>query len=421
MTEIRYSRENRETSSEAVALPGSKSMAARALVIHYVRDMKSQVRNLPDCDDTRELSAALRKLSSLVPSLPDRMNEKNPEQPEAAFNLGTGGTSLRFFTALAASVPGLVSTVNCSDALRKRPLAGLVEALRMAGARIEYIGKEGFPPMRIFGRRLPGDEVEMSGKVSSQFISAMLMVSELWEKPLSLRLEGGMVSRPYVEMTEKMLLNNKKDAFDIEPDWSAASYFYELALLSPGKPVRIGRLCDPKRSVQGDSAAAALFGRLGVETRLLPDGGAVLLGAVGRIEALASGGETVEFDLGDVPDLTPALAVGMCLAGIRFRFTNVAHLRQKECDRMAALQTNLGKLGYRLVCGDSTLEWKGERMPAVEAPVIESYADHRMAMAFSLAATKRDGVRIDDTACVSKSFPGFYNELPKLGFSAKEA
>ncbi len=377
--------------------------------------MKSPIRNLPDCDDTRELSAALKKLSDRIPSAKDWIASSTPYIIEEYFNLGTGGTSLRFFTALAASIPGLNSVVDCSEALKRRPLAGLTDALTKAGANIAFVSADGYPPMKVCGKYLPGGKVAMDGKVSSQFISALLMASELWKHPLELELKSGMVSRPYVEMTEKMLLNHNQE-FNIEPDWSAASYFYELALVAAGVPVRMARLCEPSSSVQGDSACAAIFDKLGVKTDIFSDGSALLYGDPGVVSRLAVSEELVEFDLGDVPDLTPALAVGMCNAGIRFRFSNVAHLRHKECDRMAVLHDELSKLGYKLICGESTLEWNGETCRKLENAVIDCHADHRIAMAFSIAAVKTGEIKINDSECVSKSFPGYFDELLKVGF-----
>lgn len=417
MTQINYDKRN--ASDEAIELPGSKSMAARALVIHYIRGGEVPIRHLPDCDDTRELGAAIMKLRSLIPSLPIYMEQyKDGNAPvEADFNLGTGGTSLRFFTALAASLPGLNSVIDCSDALRRRPLAGLTDALRQAGAEIDFIGSPGYPPFRIIGKRLHGGTVRMDGKVSSQFISALIMVSDLWERPLDLKLEGGMVSRPYVEMTEKMTL--LKDDFEIEPDWSAASYFYEMALVCPDREIKVARLCRPEMSVQGDSRCASLFETLGVMTEWLPDGSAVLRGDGALIAELAASGDVLTMDLGDVPDLTPALAVGMCLAGIRFRYLNVAHLRHKECDRMAVIAAELSKIGFALDCGESTMEWTGRRLPVGENEVIDSHADHRMAMAFALAASKLGYITIRDAACVSKSFPDYFSQIAKEGFVSR--
>lgn len=380
-----------------IDLPGSKSMAARALIIDYIRGGDGDMQNMPDCDDTRELTAALKQLREA-----ENMN----------FNLGTGGTSMRFFTALAASIAGLDAYVDCSDALRRRPLVLLTEALKRAGADIEYLEREGYAPLRIRGRKLPGGDLTIDGTVSSQYISALLMASLLWESPMNLKVEGE-ISRPYVVMTEKMI--EREGRVVIESDWSAASYIYEAALLMPGCEIEVRSLTPSEDSVQGDSACAHLYAQLGVETRWNEDGSATLCCNPAKLAQLIDSGVVVEFDLGDVPDLTPSLAVGMALAGIHFRFTNVAHLRHKECDRMSALQNELGKLGYVVEADGESMQWNGEMQKEMPAEPIESYDDHRIAMSFALVALKRGAVAIHNADCVSKSFPAYFKEMAKIG------
>ncbi len=386
-----------------IEIPGSKSVAARRLIIDYIRGEAPEYVNMPRCDDTLELSAALRDL---------RLGLSGNR-----YDLGSGGTSMRFFTALVASIEGFDGIVDCSPQLRRRPLSPLVDALRAVGADIEYLEEEGCPPIYIKGGKLKGGEVAVDAGISSQFISALMLVSRLWALPLSLGLRGEIVSRPYVEMTKRLLeMSDDDSAPYIEGDWSAAAFFYAYCLLVPDKDVRIGLLRKPDLSVQGDAAVADIFKYLGVESEWEGDGEVVLRGNRHVIDSRRSMSVPVEFDMGDVPDLVPALAVCMALAGIRFRFIKVSHLRHKESDRLSALQTEMGKIGFAVETGDDFISWDGIRLPMSKEVIIESYEDHRIAMAFSIAAAKLHHITIRGGECVSKSFPGFYGELRKIGF-----
>lgn len=215
-----------------IEIPGSKSVAARRLIIDYIRGEAPEYVNMPRCDDTLELSAALRDL---------RLGLSGNR-----YDLGSGGTSMRFFTALVASIEGFDGIVDCSLQLRRRPLSPLVDALRAVGADIEYLEEEGCPPIYIKGGKLKGGEVAVDAGISSQFISALMLVSRLWALPLSLGLRGEIVSRPYVEMTKRLLeMSDDDSAPYIEGDWSAAAFFYAYCLLVPDKDVRIGLLRKP--------------------------------------------------------------------------------------------------------------------------------------------------------------------------------
>lgn len=398
---IYYDRSRPAAQDAAVVLPGSKSMAARILVLDCVNGYAGERMDLPCCDDTRELAAALRMLGRNVAG--------------QKYYLGSGAASLRFFTALAASVDGFDGVVDCSGQLRRRPLSPLVTALRGMGADVRYMEREGYPPLYIKGKKLDGGAVEIDGGVSSQFISALLLVSSLWTRPLELRVTNGIVSEPYVEMTRRMI--EMDGVCGIEPDWSAAAFFYELALLCPGRTVEIERLAAPGVSLQGDAESAGIFHALGVGTRVTSSGSVVLKGDPSVIGRMAGLGRPIELDLGRMPDLVPALTVGMALAGIEFRFVNIGHLRHKESDRIAALQTEMGKIGFGLESGSDWMSWTGSRLPVGEDKTVDSHDDHRIAMAFAPAAAKLDNIGIRGVGCVAKSFPGFMSELGKVGFT----
>lgn len=412
LIQINYDKRNTREVSGGITLPGSKSMAARLLILDFIHDINERHaesegkrlrrETLPDCDDTRYLDEALRKLARI------------PTGDE--FYLGDGATSLRFFVALLASLPDFDGKVDGSAQLRRRPLAPLVEALRGAGAQIRYLDKEGYLPIYIKGGKLKGGRIEVNGSVSSQFISALKLASLLWQRPAQLTIDGEAVSAPYIKMTERMI--EKGIECGIEKDWSAATFFYEVALLLPGVEIRLERLTDPARSMQGDAGVADIFNLLGVETR--KDGDDIIIrGKREIIETMRSLAIPMEFDLGGMPDAVPALAVGMALAGIKYRFCNVGHLRHKESNRLLALKNEMEKIGVALEITNDSLSWNGGRLPVAENEVIESEGDHRIAMAFAPAAAKLGYVTIRDPQCVDKSFPDYFGQLAKLGFDAR--
>lgn len=389
---------------EPVRLPTSKSIAARALILAYVNGNATELRGLPDCDDTRELAEAMHMLREDMAGC-------------RSYDLGTGGTSLRFFLALAASLPGFDARIDCSDALRSRPLKPLIDSLRQAGADIECLRQEGYAPLHVKGRVLDGSGVAVSGAASSQFRSALMMVSQLWTVPFTDAEDAHGVSLPYVSMTRRMveIFRERPSKFVIEPDWSALSYFYEYALLRPDMDVEVENMPPVEGSLQGDSACAAIFGGLGVETRINPDGSGVLRGNKEMIERLRDAKETVSIDMKDVPDLVPALAVGLCCAGIRFRMTGIGHLRHKESNRLSALSEEMSKAGYRLEAGEDSLSWEGARLPSGEDETHFAHRDHRIAMALAVTAVTRRHVSIRGAEAVTKSFPTFFAQLAQLG------
>lgn len=354
-----------------ITLPGSKSIAARALILDRVYGLGLIFENMPDCDDTRELQSALRALDSGC----------------RYFDLGTGGTSLRFFTAYVASLPGFECTVDCSDALRHRPLAPLIDALRRAGAEIECLDEEGRAPVRIRGARLNSRNVQVDATISSQFASALMLVSDMGESPVCISESTEMVSRPYIDMTRRMVADFRTFRtagirhYVIEPDWSAASYFYEYKLLNHAVEFEMRGLMPPGVSLQGDARCAELF--------------------------MNRGGN---MDMRQTPDLVPALAVGLCVAGITFSMSGVANLRHKESNRLAAISEEMTKAGYILEVTDDSLSWCGTRCEPDAAPEFDAHGDHRIAMALWAAGFRN----IRGKESVSKSFPSFFEEFSKL-------
>lgn len=394
-------------STVIVHLPGSKSIAARALICCRTLGRR-ELRNLPDCDDTRELVAALEQFDAGGGS-------------GQVYDLGTGATSLRFFLALAASSPGFDGVIDCTDALRQRPIRPLVDALRSLGADIEYLAEHGRPPLRVRGRRLDGGAVTLPDGLSSQFASALLLASPLWNRPLELSEKSiPSVSRPYFEMTRDVMRRFSESnsmPFVIESDWSAAAPLYQFALMCPGTVVRLAGLIAPERSLQGDSAASALFGSLGITTVFGEDTDGAYADIVAdsaQVATLTASNTPQRLDMRDTPDLVPSLVTALCFAGIRFELTGVGHLRLKESDRVATLILELSKAGFQLSATEDSIAWSGNRCGVDGAPEYDSHGDHRIAMAMAVAVAVTGKGTLSGKEAVGKSFPGFFEELSKL-------
>lgn len=416
-----------------VELPLSKSIASRVLVINALCAVPAYVAEWPDSDDCLRLREATDTLREAL--------SQRGEGDTACLrvNLGSGAAPFRFFTALVSALPGVEVEIDVSPQLAVRPVAPLLEALRAIGADITCVGRDGYAPLLVRGRELRGGEVEAGAGVSSQFVSALMMIGPLCREGVSIKTGSGAVSLPYIEMTAQVMRlygvspsigegcvrvaagRYKAPArLAVEPDWSAASYAYGLALLTAPDPVRVRSLTQPLHSAQGDSACAAIYRLLGVEGGWDPDGSVTLRGDRSRIEALRRSGTVVELDMRGVPDLVPALAVSLCGAGVPFRFTGVGHLRHKECDRLAALSEELSRMGWMVESGPDSLRWSGRRCPVADSEPVRVYGDHRMAMAMSLLACRLPWVSVSDPEVVAKSFPGFWDQMESAGLVTTE-
>lgn len=394
----------------AVQLPASKSMSNRALILNALSYSPYEISNLSDCDDTDVMVKALNS------------NERD-------FDIKAAGTAMRFLTAFLSKVVG-EWTLTGSERMKNRPIRILVDALNQLGGRIEYMEKEGYPPLRIFGSALQGGEISLSGGVSSQYISALLMIAPLMEKGLILHLEGNIISKPYIYLTIQLMARFGVKAdwngqtirvlpqeyqpvrFTVESDWSAASYWYAMMALSKNAEIELRGLF--KNSLQGDAAGAKLFAQLGVATTFT-DKGVLLKRNGNRVKKLV-------YNFEDEPDLAQTFVVTCVLLNIPFRFSGLQTLKIKETDRIEALKIELRKLGYVLTDRhDSLLEWDGERCQMQDQPVIATYEDHRMAMAFAPAAlVLPEGITIGNPEVVSKSYPHFWDDLKMAGFSITE-
>lgn len=399
----------------SVDLPASKSISNRALILHALSGGVQRPMNLSDCDDTAVMIRAL-------------------EQHGAEIDIHAAGTAMRFLTAYLSTQKGS-HLLTGSARMKQRPIRLLVDALRALGADIQYADSEGFPPLLIQGKPLPGQEITLAGSVSSQYISALLMIGPTLPQGLTIHLAGQLISVPYINLTLSLMAHYGASArwtdertirvepgpyqdvpFTVESDWSAASYWYEMMALwqpqaeSPSPCVELIGLFP--RSSQGDSRGAELFAKLGVHTAFTPRG--VELTRLGVPVA-----RMVE-DLVDIPDLAQTFVVTCCLMGIPFRFSGLQSLRIKETDRITALQQELHKIGYVVKDeADSILSWNGERCPAEEHPVIATYDDHRMALAFAPAILRLPSLAIAHPEVVSKSYPTYWRHLAAAGFSLR--
>jgi 3-phosphoshikimate 1-carboxyvinyltransferase len=390
----------------SVKLPASKSISNRMLILSALSYSPYEIQNLSDSDDTKAMLEALTS-------------------DNRDFDIGAAGTAMRFLTAFLTKIVG-EWTITGTERMKNRPIGLLVDALNSLGAKIEYIGKEGYPPLRIFGSALQGGEISLSGSVSSQYISALLMIAPYMEKGLVLHLEGKIISAPYINLTIQLMKQFGADVirdgqtikvfpkeyepapFTVESDWSAASYWYQIVALSKQPEIELTGLF--KNSSQGDSAVAGLFAQLGVRTIYIRQG--VLLRRSANIT------RKLVYDFVNEPDLAQTLVVTCALLNIPFRFTGLQSLRIKETDRIEALKTELRKLGCLVIDSHhNLLEWNGERCEPEQNPVIATYDDHRMAMAFAPAALVRpEGIEMADPMVVTKSYPNFWEDLKSVGF-----
>lgn len=395
-----------------VRLPLSKSISNRALIINALTPGAAPLGNVARCDDTDAMTAALCAADGRI-------------------DIGAAGTAMRFLTAYFAATPGREVTLDGSERMRQRPIGQLVDALREAGADISYTDREGFPPLAIKGKRLKGGDVRIDGAISSQYISALLMVAPTMTNGLSLKIGGELPSTPYIKMTLKMMEQRGveavvgPDSIDIAPgryslpadssveeDWSAASYWYEITALSAGN-VTLPGLTLP--SLQGDARCVEIFERLGVLTER-DDEGALTLTPSPEMHS------RLEIDLSEQPDLAQTVAVTAAMLGVPFRLSGLASLKIKETDRLEALRKELDKLGIAVETErDEALVWDGRRRPVFEMPRIDTYQDHRMAMAFAPVAVFCPEIIINDIEVVSKSYPGYWDDLRAAGFTLQNA
>ena len=415
-------------------LPYSKSICNRVLVVDALAHLKD---GQFDPVWRERLAGRLGVVNPLSPLICDDsrvMLDWLCREDHSTVDVGAAGTAMRFSAAVATLLED-ETVLTGSPRMKERPIGVLVEALRSLGAEIDYLEKEGCPPIKIKGGKMRGGALHIAGNVSSQYISALLMIAPMLEEGLTLRLDGEIVSRPYIDMTLRVMQDAgaQADWTDertlhiqhapyrqgwqsfIEKDWSAASYWYEVLALSRHTDAEV-RMCGLIDSgMQGDAAVMRIFKELGVETEFrLDDLETVVLRKSDNVCCHLS------WDFTATPDLAQTAVVTCCMMDVPFHFTGLQSLKIKETDRIAALQKELAKLGYDVEANDSEMWWDGVVSAPPQGLAIDTYKDHRMAMAFAPCALTLGHIRINDPMVVTKSYPTFWEDLRKAGFTIKE-
>ncbi|MBY0543337.1 MAG: 3-phosphoshikimate 1-carboxyvinyltransferase [Sphingobacteriaceae bacterium] len=407
---------NKQIDTE-IKLTGSKSECNRALIISALSNENVNVENLSVAADTVLL---VKSLKSIVESQ-DLGLETNDSR---LIDIGPAGTAMRFLTAFLAIQNGKFLLTG-TERMKQRPIGILVEALKSIGAEISYVENEGFPPLQISGPlKQTTPKVKIKGDISSQYISALLMIAPNLPLGLTLEIEGELTSKPYVEMTLAMLeqVGIRNDWFEntitiepqsfntaklyVEPDWSAASYWFAIAALSDEATIFLPGLNG--YSLQGDSKITEIMANFGI-TSQFKNGGVFLKKEPKKIERKI-------FDLKECPDLAQTIVVICAALGHDATFTGLETLKIKETNRVLALQQELAKIGVKFIEKNFSykLDCSGLHFP--EKITINTYEDHRMAMAFAPLALKIKEVEIEEKEVVNKSYPYFWDDLEKAGF-----
>jgi 3-phosphoshikimate 1-carboxyvinyltransferase len=395
--------------SGEIFLPFSKSISNRLLIIHAFTNRSFKINNLSESDDTKHMSHAFQTSDDFV-------------------DIGHAGTAMRFLTAYFAAA-GIEKTVTGSNRMRNRPIGELVNALNSLGAEIVYTEKEGFPPLRTSGKLLKGDTISLKGSISSQYITALLLIAPVLPNGLTIHITDHLISSSYVHLTLHMMkyfgIESTRDGnriaiahqeykpgdYTVEADWSGASYWYQLAFLANSAEITLHGLFSD--SAQGDAAIAEMFHRVGVTTRY--ENNSVII-SKDHVEC-----NYFEADFINTPDMVQTFVVGLCLRGIPFRISGAQSLRIKETDRIFALQREMAKLGYAIQEPEpGILAWDGKKGAAMENIAIDTYDDHRMALAFAPAALIYPGIVIKNAEVVTKSYPQYWEQMQAFGMKMEE-
>jgi 3-phosphoshikimate 1-carboxyvinyltransferase len=396
-----------------IVLPGSKSLSNRLLIIKALSEDKFEIKNLSQAKDTFRLLELL-------------------ESKDTNLSAEDSGTVMRFLTAYYSIVDG-TRIITGTDRMLQRPIGPLVEGLNKLGAEIDYVSKKGFPPLRIKGKKLKGSSLKLDAGISSQFITALLLIAPTFaDEVFTLELQNEIVSRPYINMTLSLMRqfgisadwntnfievfkgnystrNLTDHSFEVEADWSSASFWYMAASLASEAEISIEGL--KQNSLQGDKILAEIYAMFGVVTEFT-ERGIIIRKNENTLKEIA-------LDCSDFPDLAIPIAVNTAALGMKGIFNGLKTLKIKETDRIAALENELVKSGIKLQANknNSLMIYEGELLKPSEA--YHSYNDHRMAMAFAMTAIKNEEIEISNPKVVAKSYPNFYDDLIKSGFNVQ--
>jgi len=394
-----------ESVNATVGIPGSKSITNRALILAVLTPGVVTIQNPLICDDTNAMVACLTKLGIAIEQTADAFvvsgSYLDVKNDQYHLDARLSGTTIRFLTALCCNIPG-IKTISGQPPLNKRPIKGLVDALRLLGAQIEYLGKDGYPPIIISSSHLHPRAIEMDGSISSQFITAIMLLEPIIGM-VPITFSHPPISKPYIDLTKHMLKKGKKEdihTYHIEGDYSAAGYFAAIATLTHSTITLTNLTSDSK---QGDMRFLDILAQMGTEINY-KDGEVVVRGC---------GVKPIKVDMEQCPDQVQTLAVLAAFAKGRTLISGVRSLRVKETERVKAVQQELAKMGIRTESPDkdTLIIYGGSPKPAT----IKTYGDHRMAMSFAIAGSKLHGMKINDPHVVHKTFPGFWNSLQEIG------
>lgn len=397
-------------SQSVIQITGSKSESNRLLLLQALYP-NLNIENLSNSDDSKVMEGAFQDESHII-------------------DIHHAGTAMRFLTAYFSIQQGREVTLTGSTRMKERPIKILVDALTQLGADIKYVENDGYPPLRIKGKTLKHSSVSLQAHVSSQYISALLLIGAKLERGIALTLQGEMTSTPYVKMTLDLLnqigieTTFSKNVISVKPksevettsitvesDWSSASYFFSLIALSEiGTQVQLSSYRENSR--QGDSKLVKLYESFGVQTVFEKD--SITIKKVSEVDSNA----TISFNLVNTPDIAQTIAVTSLGLGLHCKLTGLHTLKIKETDRLQALKTELEKLGAQVEISEDSLSM--QKINSIKNKmVIDTYNDHRMAMAFAPLALKTD-IFIKDATVVSKSYPTFWDDLKALGIKVSE-
>lgn len=404
-----------------VTMPGSKSYTHRLLVASALSDGPCLVRNMLKSEDTLLTLEALKQMGVTAEETKDGLHVTGTggvlAPSRSPVYLGNSGTSMRLLTGVSAMGTGTY-TLTGTDRMHERPIQDLIDALAMMGVPVQSVESSGCPPVEIKGTRIKGGPVSVRCDTSSQFLSALLLIAPYTEQGLDISVSHGPVSKPYVDLTVDIMARlgvivqrdgytrfhvpggqvYRHGTFTVEPDGSQAGYFWAAAALT-GKRIKVNHITRDSR--QGDVRFAEVLKEMGCRVEHEPDG----------IAVTGAGLRAVDADMSDMPDIVPTLAVVAAFAEGTTTIRNVAHLRDKESDRLGSVAAELKRMGIRAEADDNGLTVQGGQP---RGAVIRTYDDHRMAMSFAVAGLVVPDIQIMDERCVEKSFPDFWDVLERL-------
>jgi 3-phosphoshikimate 1-carboxyvinyltransferase len=404
-----------------ISVTGSKSETNRLLLLQALYP-NLKLENTSNSDDSEVMTKAL--------------NSNDPKYQTELVEVHHAGTAMRFLTAYFSIQENTEVVLSGSTRMKERPIKILVDALRKLGAEISYEENEGFPPIRIKGKKLSQNKVSLAANVSSQYISALLLIAPKLENGLELTLEGEITSVPYIKMTlsllndigvqtsfveNKIKINPKSSIVNqqstIESDWSSASYFYSIVALSEiGTQITLSSY--KQNSLQGDSVLAEIYQNFGVETKFNNNKSITISKIKFHTELVEVPSSNFRIDLNNSPDIAQTIAVTCFGLGIGCHLSGLHTLKIKETDRLEALKTELSKLGAEISVTNDSLDLKPNTIINKNIS-ISTYQDHRMAMAFAPLALKVP-IIIEEAQVVSKSYPSFWEDLKSIGFQMSE-